>query len=796
MRNKFYLLASLLIAETALTTVKAQESTPQAGNLQCNTIDVSRDFSDFTHIFFFADSLASFNPQTGEGTVKWKRQNLYTRQAFNTNTILPQPIKMLDFPNTAYESDPTLKFSIDFINGRTIRIRMLTSKIEPKSDSPMLISNPINAGGWKYIKLTNGYRYEGENGSIVIQTYPWRVMLYDKKGKLMTFTRCWKDNDTTQVKVLPFCFIRRGNDNSRRINPVFSISPDEKIVGCGESFTSINKVGQKLNLYVTDPQGPETPDMYKPIPFFMSSRGYGMFMNTSAPVTCDFGASYVGAMKLFMADEMFDGFIFFGHPKDILNEYTSITGKAQMPPLWSFGTWMSRISYFSQEEGMGIAKKLRENKIPADVIHFDTGWFQTDWQCDYIFDPTRFPNPQKMISNLKNDGFHISLWQLPYFTPGNRYYQEIIHNGLCIKNADGTLPYEDAVLDFSNPATVKWYQDKLTNLLKMGVGAIKVDFGEGAPIDGFYASGKGGLYEHNLYPLRYNKAVADITTKISGDHIIWARSAWAGSQRYPIHWGGDAANTDMGMLSSLRGGLSFGLSGFSFWSHDIGGFVVSTPENLYRRWLPFGFLTSHSRAHGAPPKEPWLYNESFVKAFRDCAEMKYKLMPYIYAQAKECTEKGLPMVRALCIEYPDDPAVWTIDNEYLFGHDILVAPLFEDGTSRYVYLPAGKWFDYQTGKIYGKGWNEITVGQIPAVIMIRDGAIIPHIALAQSTDKMDWSNITLKAYLSDVSTATGLLCLPSDNKIIQLTGNRIDSNNFNLITPAPTKVSFKVDMEK
>jgi alpha-D-xyloside xylohydrolase len=310
--------------------------------------------------------------------------------------------------------------------------------------------------------------------------------------------------------------------------------------------------------------------------------------------------------------------------------------------------------------------------------------------------------------------------------------------------------------------------DKLSGLLQMGVGAIKVDFGEGAPVDGFYASGKSGLYEHNLYPLRYNQAVADITSQIKGDHIIWARSAWAGSQRYPIHWGGDACNTNMGMVSTLRGGLSFGLSGFSFWSHDIGGFVVSTPENLYRRWLPFGFLTSHSRAHGAPPTEPWLYNESFVKAFRDCAEMKYKLMPYVYAQAKECTEKGLPMVRALCIEYPSDPSVWTIDNEYLFGSDILVAPMFEDASSRQVYLPSGKWIDYQSGKVYDRGWNDIPAGNIKAVILVRDGAIIPHIGLAQSTDRMDWNHIILKAYYADQHESTGLFCLPSNNILMPL----------------------------
>lgn len=742
-------------------------------------IDMSIDFKDFHNTFFFADKVASFNGADGKGKISWKRTSLYTRQAFNVNTILPQDLKMLDFPGEAYEQNPELDFSVDFVTPRTLRIRMLTTPVQPKPfDSPMLVKEPGKDSSWKYSKTGNTHTYKSNYGSIEIEENPFRITLRDEKGKRLTDTWRWCDNDSSQVKVIPFNFIKRGVDNSRAINPVFSLSPGEKIFGCGESVTKLDKRGQKVNLFVTDPQGPETDQMYKPVPFFMSNRGYGMFMHTSAPVTCDFGNTYVGANKLFMGDEALDLFIFIGEPKDILNEYTEIVGKPSMPPLWSFGTWMSRITYFEQSEGYDVAAKLRSYKIPSDVIHFDTGWFETDWQCDYKFAPSRFSNPQKMIDDLKKDGFHISLWQLTYFTPKNKFFNEIIEKNLHVKNSKGEMPYEDAVLDFSNLETVKWYQDKLAGLLKMGVGAIKVDFGEAAPMDGFYASGRGGWYEHNLYPLRYNKAVADITKEVNNENIIWARSAWAGSQRYPLHWGGDAANTDIGMDATLRGGLSFGLSGFSFWSHDIGGFVVAAPENLYRRWLPFGFLTSHSRAHGAPPKEPWLYNDNFVKAFRESAEMKYKLMPYIYAQAKLCTEKGLPMVRALFVEYPDDAGAWLVEDEYLFGADILVAPMMEAGTERNVYLPKGNWIDYQSGKTYQQGWNVIETGKIPAVILVRDGAVIPHAQLAQSTDKINWSDIELKVY-GDKEKATGFVCLPSDNKLTDIILTK-SGNNYQL----------------
>jgi alpha-D-xyloside xylohydrolase len=634
--------------------------------LQCMQKDMSTDFYDLSNTYFFADSLVSFDAVKGEGLVQWKRYRMSPRQAFNLNGYWPVRMQMLDFPDAAYDNDPNLQIRIEWITPRTARIRMLTTPVIPKDNDQ---NDVMFCDAFKAKKGDRGTTInKSPYGSIEIQPYPFRIVIKDAKGKILTQTRHIIDNDSTQVKLLPFSFIKRGSDNSRSIAPVFSLAPGERIYGCGESFTSLNKVGQKVHLFVTDPQGPETDGQYKPVPFYFSNRGYGIFMHTSAPVTCDFGASYIGAQRLFMADEQMDFFVFFGSPKDILYEYTEITGKSPMLPLWTFGTWMSRITYFSQAEGLDIAHQLRAHKIPSDVIHFDTGWFGTDWQCDYEFAHDRFPDPVGMLKQLKNDGFHTCLWQLPYFTPKNRFFSEIIQQGLHVRNADGGMPVEDAILDFSNPQTVAWYQQKIAGLLRQGVSTIKCDFGEAAPYNGFYHSGRGGLYEHNLYPLRYNKALWEVVEREHPDEgVIWARSAWAGSQRYALHWGGDAATNNIGMLGDLRGGLSFGLSGFSFWSHDMGGFVTASPEDIYRRWLPFGFLSSHTRAHGAPPTEPWLISESFTKAFRDCAEMKYKLMPYVYAQAKDCSERGLPMVRALLVEFPDDPGAWLVEDEYMFG---------------------------------------------------------------------------------------------------------------------------------
>ena len=768
----------IIIGTMLLTTLTATAQIQTNGGiqyLQAQPKDMSADFCDLSNTYFFADSLVSFDTAKGEGLVNWKRYRLAPRQAFNLNGYWPQRLQMLDFPDAAYDNDPNLKIQIRQVSPRTVRITMLTTPIEPKNEDatdPMFNGAPKEDHSWRTTDNGVSVIYQSDFGTVEIQKYPWRIILRDNKGKILTQTRALVDNDSTQVKLTPFSFIKRGSDNSRSINPVFLLSPGERIYGCGESFTSLNKVGQKVHLFVTDPQGPETDGMYKPVPFFFSNRGYGIFMHTSAPVTADFGASYIGADRLFMGDETMDFFIFFGEPKDILDEYTDVTGKSPMLPLWTFGTWMSRITYFSQEEGLEVARQLRSHKIPCDVIHFDTGWFGVDWQCDYEFAKDRFANPRGMLSQMKKDGFHVCLWQLPYFTPKNRYFREIVDGGMHVKNAMGGMPYEDAVLDLSNPTTVSWYQDKIAGLLRQGVGVIKCDFGEAAPFNGVYASGKTGFYEHNLYPLRYNKALWEIIDRTNnGEGVIWARSAWAGSQRYPLHWGGDAATNNTGMMGDLRGGLSFGLSGFSFWSHDLGGFVTASPEDIYRRWLPFGFLSSHTRAHGAPPTEPWLISESFTDAFRDCAEMKYQLMPYVYAQAKDCSNRGLPMVRAMFVEFPHDQGAWYCEDQYMYGAQILVAPLMESGNERTVYLPSSdegtpmKWIDYQTGKVYSSGYHTIVAGKIPCIILVRDGSLIPHVPVAQSTDKIEWDKLEWKAYRADATECTGLLFRPGDNDV-------------------------------
>jgi alpha-D-xyloside xylohydrolase len=761
LRGNWLSMPFLLHLILACVHVKAQHS-----KLVNEPVDISQDFRDFANTIFFADSLAAFNPETGEGKIKWTRHEPFSAHNFDNSMLSYKRSYSNEFPAIEYAQDPILPFSIEFTSPRTIRIRANTStQARAAEPSLMLVSEPVKDKSWKYKKISGGHEYTGAFGSVTIYENPWKVLVKDANGKILTQTRSAADGKASYTPTLPFSFVRRAADYSRSLAAVFSISPDEKIFGCGESFTRLDKNGQKVVLWTHDPNGVETQTMYKPIPFYMSSRGYGMFMHTSSPITCDFGATYGESNAMQIGDENLDLFIFLGQPKEILDAYTDLTGKAPMPPLWSFGLWMSRITYFSEQDGRNVAEKLRRNRIPSDVIHFDTGWFETDWRCDYKFSPNRFKDPALMISDLKKQGFHTSLWQLPYFVPKNDLYPEIVAQGLAVKNANGTIPYEDAVLDFSNPSTIKWYQDKIAGLLKLGVSAIKVDFGEAAPLSGVYASGRTGFYEHNLYPLRYNKIVSELTRNTTGENIIWARSTWAGSQRYPIHWGGDAETTNKGMEAQLRGGLSLGMSGFTFWSHDIGGFTMKTPEDLYRRWLPMGLLSSHTRTHGQAPKEPWEYGEAFQDYFRKAVEMKYKLMPYIYTQSKLASEKGLPMVRALLVEFPEDPGAWLVDNAYMLGSDLLVAPLFENGKTRQVYLPKGKWVDYQTRKVYQGGWHQIAAGELEVVVMVREGAVLPQVKVAQSTRDIDWNNIELLSFANTPATAAVKLFMPGQAEV-------------------------------
>ena len=712
-------------------------------------LDIMDDFYELENEYFVSGEVKDFNAKKGEGKIQWNYHRWIMDWFFNKIDMHLQKAEQKEAPFQDYELHPVCNFSLSFINSKTIRLRLkTTSALQQEHSSLMLDGEPEIKGGWKSKEDREKIIYKSEHGSLILNKKNFKLELFNQAGKLLTSTNSFEELEGMHSKKYPFLFIKRSADYSRSIAASFSLMPDEKIFGCGESFTGLNKRGQKMVLWTCDTQSTASQQMYKPVPFYMSSRGYGMFVHTTSPVTMDFGYIYEGSKTLFVGDDQLDLFFFIGSPKEILTEYTNLTGKSSIPPFWSFGLWMSRFSYRSEKEVITVADKLRKHKIPCDVIHIDAGWFKSGINCDFEFDKKAFSDPKRMTKELKEKGFKTSLWQIPYFTPLNPIFNEVIKKKLYIKDGNGNVATEDAILDFSNPETVEWYSEKIKALLRLGITVIKTDFGEAAPLKGLYASGRSGYYEHNNYPLRYTQLVSKITKEINGENLIWSRSSWAGGQRNPVHWGGDAEVSDAGMAGSLRGGLSLGLSGFSFWSHDIGGFSGAPKEELFKRWTFFGMFTSHSRVHGFPPREPWEFSDEFLNIFRKMVEMRYRLMPYIFSQAFIASQNGWPMLKAMFLNYPDDPTTWNLEDQFLFGEDMLIAPLMEEKTSsRNVYLPKGKWIDYQTKKVYeGRQWIDIKAGELPGIVLVKNGSVIPHIALAQSTEFMDWTEIELMVF--------------------------------------------------
>lgn len=743
-----------------------------------DVVDPGLEFRKPFQTLFAASRLTAFDAASGRGTLQWDRYALQPSANFNKVDLRFSRAEASEFPGSEYDRDPAHPFEISFVTPRTLRLRFSTRDLPPgvmASEPSLMLAGPVARDtSWRMQSTDSAVTYTSVYGRVRITRNLWSISLFDARGKLLTRTQR-PGEPRSFTSFVPFSFLRRSRDMGRSTAATFELAPDEKIYGFGESFTRLDKRGQRVVAYIRDAMGAQSQLQYKAVPFFLSSRGYAMFVHTSAPVAFDVGAEFDSHHTIYSGDESLDLFVFLGEPKELLSEYTAVTGRSPVPPLWSFGLWMSRITYKSEAEVRDVAAKLRQYRIPADVLHLDTGWFETDWRSDYAFSKTRFADPAAMIRDLRRDGFRVSLWQYTYFTPKNPLSRELAEQGLAVRDAGGRPTSDDAVVDFSNPAAIAWYRAKLGPLLDMGVGAIKADFGEGAPHDGLYHSGRTGWYEHNLYPLRYNKAVFDFTREKTGDGIIWARSAWAGSQRYPIHWGGDAENTNSAMAASLRAGLSFGMSGFTYWSHDVGGFVARAPRELYRRWLPFGVLTSHTRTHGAPPREPWEYDSAFVDDFRRAVELKYTLMPYIYAQSQIASAHGWPMLRTLFFEYPDDPTSWMVEDEYLFGPSLLVAPLFEETTSRRVYLPPGIWMDYQTGRSYeGARWHEIAPGIIPIVLLVKNHTVLPRLAVAQSTAAMNWHDLELHVFSSDGGPAEGSVALPGGPvQLVRVEGSRL-----------------------
>lgn len=539
-----------------------------------------------------------------------------------------------------------------------------------------------------------------------------------------------------------------------------AVTPGESFYGLGEKFTSLDKWNQEIPLWAVDAGNVSSYRAYKNVPLLLSSAGYGLFVHSSYPMLFRMGSESSISYSIHIADTELDLFLIYGPSlKHILKRYTDLTGRAPVPPKWSFGFWISRAGYKSRAEVEEVVREMRARGFPCDVLSLDPWWMGEAPWCSYTWDRAAFPEPETMMASMREQGIRTCLWIHPYVPVDTPLYEEGVALGFFVKRADGTpSPVLEAfsgdnlvAVDFTNPAACTWWQSKLERLMDMGVAVFKTDFGEQAPLDALYADGRSGLEMHNLYPLIYNRTAFELSRRKHERGLVWGRSAYAGSQRYPVQWGGDSYSTLDQLANQVRGLLGYGLSGVPFCSHDVGGFDYSPhffdntfhvdfkesydnsvkdtyPKDpvVYARWLQVGVFSSHVRAHGKQPREPWSYGAQIEAIAHRYLELRYRLLPYIYTQAVESSQTGLPVVRPMVLEFQDDPTTQRLDLQYMFGSSFLVAPVFTPNDRVTVYLPAGEWVDFWSKQVVRGGrWVTVEAPLDMLPLWVRGGSIVP-----------------------------------------------------------------------
>ncbi|MCL6290860.1 alpha-xylosidase [Streptomyces sp. 43Y-GA-1] len=587
---------------------------------------------------------------------------------------------------------------------------------------------------------------------------PWGITFLDADGRRLTGV----DPKGTAFATAP--------DGTHHMIAQLGLDVGEYVYGLGERFTPFVKNGQTVDIWQAD-GGTSSELAYKNIPFYLSSRGYGVFVNHPGKVSFEVGSESVGQVQFSVEDQSLEYYIVAGPtPKDVLSRYTALTGRPALPPAWSFGLWLttSFCTSYDEETVTSFVDGMAERGIPLSVFHFDCFWMREYQWSDFLWDPEVFPDPEAMLARLKERGLRISMWINPYIAQKSALFAEGAEHGYLVRRANGDVWQWDlwqpgmALVDFTNPAARAWYDDKLRLLLDQGVDCFKTDFGERIPTDVVWHDGSDPERMHNYYAQIYNRTVFELLEKErgAGEAVLFARSATAGGQQFPVHWGGDCFASFTAMAESLRGGLSLSLSGFGFWSHDIGGFEGTPDPAVFKRWLAFGLLSSHSRLHGnVSYRVPWEFGEEAVDVARKFTLLKHRLMPYLYGVAAEAHRTGIPMMRPMLAEFPGDPASRTLDRQYMLGPDLLVAPVFtEDGEVEY-YVPEGTWTSLLTGeRVTGPAWRHETHGFDSLPLLVRDGAVLPWGADDQRPDG-DWlDDLTLRVF--GTGTDEGTVTVP------------------------------------
>ncbi len=583
-----------------------------------------------------------------------------------------------------------------------------------------------------------------------------------------------------------------------------SLSVGELIYGLGERFSAFVKNGQSVDIWNED-GGTSTEQSYKNIPFYISNKGYGVFVNHPERVSFEVATEMVTKVEFSVPGENLDYFLINGPTmKEVLMRYTDITGKPSLPAPWTFGLWLSTsfTTNYDEETVNSFVDGMLNRGIPLKVFHFDCFWMKDFNWCDFTWDSRVFPDPEGMLKRLKAKGLKICVWINSYVGQESSMFEEGVKGGYFIKRPNGDVWQWDmwqpglAIVDFTNPAACEWYSKKLEALMDMGVDCFKTDFGERIPTDCVYYNGADPQKMHNFYTYMYNKTVYDVIKKKKGEKeaVLFARSATVGGQKFPVHWGGDCWSDYESMEESLRGGLSLTSSGFGYWSHDIGGFESTSTADVYKRWCAFGLLSSHSRLHGSTSyRVPWVYDDEAVDVLRFFTKLKASLMPYLYRNAIETSKTGVPMMRSMVLEFTEDRNCAYLATQYMYGDSLLVAPIFNDKSIAEFYLPQGTWTSLLTGEVKEGGkWYKEEYGYMSIPLFVKEGSIVA-VGSCDSDAVYDYADgVEYKVYALAEGKDARTVVYSTENEVeSEITVSHIDNRyEISVTSKKPCKVSL------
>ena len=637
--------------------------------------------------------------------------------------------------------------------GSCLNIPLLTVTLSSPMDGVIKVSAVHHDGAvynGPFAKIYTGdahVRIEENEEQLIYQTGSLKAVI-DKapNGYKMAFYE--GDTFLTESSFRNLAYMQNTKTGKNYMLEQMFLDVDEYVYGLGERFTPFVKNGQVVEMWNED-GGTASEIAYKNIPFYVTNKGYGILVDNEGDVAYEIASEKVERIQFSVEGERLDYYVISGKtPMGTVEKYTDLTGKPALPPAWSFGLWLttSFTTNYDEATTSSFIQGMADRQIPLHVFHFDCYWMDAYEWCNFEWDPATFPDPKGMLKRYHDRGLHICVWINPYIGQKSCLFKEGKENGYLVKKKDGSVWQTDlwqpgmALVDFTNPDAVAWYQGKLKTLLDMGVDCFKTDFGERIPVkDIMYFDHSDPVKMHNYYTYLYNQAVFELLEheRGTGEAVLFARSATVGGQQFPAHWGGDCSASYVSMAETLRGGLSLSLGGFGFWSHDISGFESTAPADIYKRWCQFGLLSSHSRLHGSSSyRVPWLFDDEACEILKEFVNLKCRLMPYLYGQAVRSHTEGRPVLRPMVLDFPQDRACDTLDRQYMFGDSLLVAPIFKENGEVQYYLPEGTWYNLITGaEVTGGKWQKETHDYHSLPLMVRPNSILP---LGNNDQKPDY----------------------------------------------------------